>query len=82
MIAAQRVLLVLRSNWWEIQPSQALRDHAESFVDRLQLKAADAQQLAAAYTWALGRPSGRFFLSGDAQLLEAARQLGFHGIEA
>jgi hypothetical protein len=82
MNAAQRVLLVLRSTWKEIRPSQPLRGHAESFVERFQLKAADAQQLAAAYIWALGRPGGRFFLSGDAQLLEAARQLGFDGIEA
>ena len=58
-----------------------LRDDAESFVDRFQLKAADAQQLAAANIWALGRPIGRFFLSGDTQLLEAARQLGFQAIE-
>lgn len=79
--AAQVDLDQLRSGWREIGPSQTLRGHAESFVDRFQLKAADAQQLAAANIWALGRPSGRFFLSGDTQLLEAARQLGFQAIE-
>ena len=79
--AAQVDLDQLRGGWREIGPSQMLRDDAESFVDRFQLKAADAQQLAAANIWALGRPIGRFFLSGDTQLLEAARQLGFQAIE-
>ena len=79
--AGQNVLRVLRLNWREVLPSRPLRVEAESFVDRFQLKAADAQQLAAAYTWSLGRPSGRVFLSGDEKLLEAARQLGFQAIE-
>lgn len=81
-VAAQVDMNQLRGGWREIEPSQTLRDHAESFVERFQLRAADAQQLAAANIWALGRPGGRFFLSGDAQLLEAARQLGFQAIEA
>ena len=79
--AAQKVLKVLRQNWTEVQPSRQLRDDAEGFVDRFQLKAADAQQLAAAFTWSLSRPRGRVFLSGDIQLLEAARQLGFQGLQ-
>ena len=49
-------------------------------VDRFPLKAADAQQLAAALTWCLGRTKGRAFLSGDSQLLDAARQLGFRAV--
>jgi predicted nucleic acid-binding protein len=76
--AAQVDLNQLRHSWREIQPSLPLRDDAESFVDRFHLNAADAQQLAAANIWGGGRPSGRAFLSGDAQLLAAARQLGFH----
>jgi len=51
-------------------------------VDRFPLKAADAQQLAAALTWCLGRTKGRALISGDSQLLDAARQLGFHAVEA
>jgi predicted nucleic acid-binding protein len=78
---AQNVLNVLRLNWREIQPSQQLRDYAESFVDRFQLKAADASQLAAAFDWCLAMPNSRVFLSGDKQLLEAARELGFQAIE-
>ncbi len=59
----------------------AVRDRAESLVDRFQLTAAVALQLAAALTWRLGHPRSRPFLSGDAHLLDAARQLGFQGIE-
>jgi methionine salvage enolase-phosphatase E1 len=41
------------------------------------LRAADAFQLAAAWTWTSGEPQGYVFISGDAQLLKAARQVGF-----
>jgi len=79
-VSAQNVLRVLRMNWREVQPSEQLRVEAESFVDRFQSKAADAQQLAAAHVWSLGKPAGHVFLSGDKQLLESARQLGFQVI--
>lgn len=72
----------MRSDWLEIDPSEPLREQSERLVDRFPLKAADAQQLAAALTGCLGRPKGRVFISGDGQLLDAARQLGFHAIEA
>jgi len=78
--AAQLDLQDLRDSWMEIQPSETLRNDAESFVDQFQLKAADAQQLAAAFVWASRRPPGRVFLSGDAHLLAAAKQLGFQVI--
>lgn len=71
----------MRSDWLEVDPSEPLREQAERLVDRFPLKAADAQQLAAALTWCLGRPRGRPFISGDSQLLDATRQLGFHAIE-
>jgi predicted nucleic acid-binding protein len=67
----------LRSTWWEVEPDEPLRLQAEGLVDRFPLKAADAQQLAAALAWCLGKPAGRAFLSRDKQLLDAARQLGF-----
>src|SRR5580658_5781598 len=54
--AAQEDLHQLRQSWQEVLPSKRLRDEAESFVDRFTLKAADAQQLAAAYTWSHGQP--------------------------
>jgi predicted nucleic acid-binding protein len=77
---AQIDLDQLRQSWREVMPSWRLRAEAESFVDRFQLKAADAQQLAAAYTWSMGQPAGHVFLSGDRQLLESARQPGFQAI--
>jgi predicted nucleic acid-binding protein len=46
------------------------------------LKAADALQLAAAWTWCSGDAQGCTFISGDAQLLEAARQVGFQVVTA
>jgi predicted nucleic acid-binding protein len=71
----------MRSDWLEIDPSEPLREQAERLVDRFPLKAADAQQLAAALVWCLNRPKGRVFISGDSQLLDAAGQLGFHAVE-
>lgn len=82
LVQAQVTLEELRAIWQEVDPSETLREQAERLVDRFPLKAADAQQLAAALTWCIGRPKGRAFISGDSQLLDAARQLGFHGIEA
>jgi predicted nucleic acid-binding protein len=82
LVQAQVTLEELRSDWREIEPSESLREQAERLVDRFPLKAADAQQLAAALTWCLGRTKGRAFISGDSQLLDAARQLGFQVVEA
>lgn len=72
----------LRRVWDEVDPSEDVRERAGELVDRFGLKAGDAYQLAAAWVWCLGRPRNRPFISGDLQLLEAARQLGFNGIEA
>jgi len=63
-----------------MQPTEALRAHAEALVDRFPLKAADSLQLAAALAWCGDSPQGRAFISGDKQLLLAASQLGFHAI--
>ncbi|HEY1210465.1 MAG TPA: type II toxin-antitoxin system VapC family toxin [Terracidiphilus sp.] len=81
-VQAQVRLDSIRSDWREVDPSEPLREQAERLVDRFPLKAADAQQLAAAMVWCIGRPKGRAFISGDSPLLETARQLGFHAIEA
>lgn len=77
---AQRSLDVMRRSWREMQPTEALRAHAEALVDRFPLKAADSLQLAAALAWCGDSPQGRPFISGDRQLLLAASQLGFHAI--
>ena len=67
----------LRRGWRELQPSEVLRSQAEAFLISYPLRAADALQLAAAWTWCSGNASSCVFISGDAQLLEAARQVGF-----
>jgi predicted nucleic acid-binding protein len=81
-VGAQLRLDELRSNWREISPDQALRDQAELLIDRFPLKAADALQLAAALAWCSGHPRSKAFISGDTQLLDAARQIGFQAIQA
>ncbi|HEY1161423.1 MAG TPA: hypothetical protein VGE83_12375 [Terracidiphilus sp.] len=81
-VQAQVALDELRSNWQELLPTDELRSQAERLIDRFPMKAADALQLAAALAWCGGRPRARAVISGDAQLLDAARQLGFQGIEA
>lgn len=77
---AQRRVARLRDLWHEIEPSHALRDLAEELPVRYGLRAADALQLAAAYTWVMLRPANRPFISGDEKLLEAARHMGFRAI--
>ena len=67
----------LRRGWRELQPSEALRAQAETFLTSYALRAADALQLAAAWTWCSSNPQDYVFISGDSQLLEAARQVGF-----
>lgn len=78
---AQIVLENLRRSWREVDPDDPLRECAESFVGRFSLTAADALQLAAAWAWCTGHPRNRPFISGDSHLLDAARLLGFRGIE-
>ena len=82
LVQAQIALEGLRGKWREVLPSDSLRDEAERLIDRFPLRAADALQLAAALSWCIGRPKGRVFISGDRQLLDAARELGFHAVEA
>lgn len=81
-VEAQVRLDRVRFVWREVYPNQELREQAERLVDRFPLKAADAQQLAAALSWCVDRPKGRVFIAGDSQLLDAARQLGFQAVEA
>lgn len=80
-VEAQVRLDYLRRGWREIDPSDQVRERAESLVDRFELTAADALQLAAALTWCLGHPRNRPFIAGDTHLLDAARETGFQAIE-
>lgn len=70
----------LRGGWRELQPSETLRCRAETFLISYPLKAADAFQLAAAWIWCSGSPQTCIFISGDAQLLEAASKVGFQAV--
>jgi uncharacterized protein len=79
--AASRRLAMLRVSWREIQPTNRLRDMAELRLDRYELRAADALQLAAALVWCNERPKNRAFLCRDIRLREAARREGFAVID-
>jgi predicted nucleic acid-binding protein len=63
--------------WSVIQPSEAVRAKAMQLVDRYDLRAADALQLAAALAWFEDFPQGRAFLTADQKLREAALLNGF-----
>lgn len=70
-------LSTLRGGWTEITPSEEVRERAETLLLRHPLTAADALQLAAALTWAEGRPGDNAFLTLDRRLASAARGEGF-----
>jgi predicted nucleic acid-binding protein len=74
---AQRLAQALGDSWFMVQPSDAVRAKAVQFVDRYDLRAADALQLAAAFEWCEDDPSGRVFLTTDQKLREAAMRGGF-----
>lgn len=69
----------LAGSWRVIQPSDSLRARAGQLVDRYDLKAADALQLAAALEWCEGVPQGQVFLCADQRFREAAVLSGFDG---
>ncbi len=81
-VLAQVALNEFRVRWREVRPTEEIRNQAEHLLDRFPLRSADALQLAAALAWCSSHPQGRAFISGDTQLLDAARQLGFQAIQA
>jgi predicted nucleic acid-binding protein len=76
---ARQVAAVLADEWLVIQPSDSLRARATQLVDRYDLRAADALQLAAALNWCEDAPQGQVFLAADQRLREAAVLSGFDG---
>ena len=74
---ASKLAKSLADSWSVIQPSDALRAKAAQLVDRYDLRAADALQLAAALEWCEDAPHGRVFLTADQKLREAALLNGF-----
>ena len=74
---ARQLAAALADAWFVIQPSDALRTKATQLVDRHDLRAADALQVAAALEWCQDVPQGRVFLTADQKLREAAVLTGF-----
>ena len=71
----------LAAGWHEIDPSDILREAAARFLRVHPLKAADALQLAAAFTVAEQRPASLEMLTLDDRLAGAARKEGFAVID-
>ena len=67
----------LSRQWFEILPTEDLRQQAERLLAAHPLRAADALQLAAALDWCNGFPKGRHFICADKNLSEAADKEGF-----
>ena len=76
---ARQLAATLADAWFAIQPSDGLRAKATQLVDRYDLRAADALQLAAALEWCQDGPRGQVFLTADQKLREAAVLAGFDG---
>lgn len=74
---ARKLAKNLADVWAMIQPSDSLRTRAMQLVERYELRAADSLQLAAALEWCEDAPQGRFFLTADQRLREAALLTGF-----
>jgi len=74
---AGQVAVALADEWVVIQPSDSLRARATQIVDRYDLRAADALQLAAALEWCENDPQGKVFLAADKKLREGAVLSGF-----
>jgi len=78
-VTSQRLALDLAESWRIVQPSDALRNQATQLVERYDLKAGDAMQLAAALDWCEDSPRGEIFLTADQKLRAAAVMSGFDG---
>lgn len=70
-------LRCLEACWYEIEPGDVLREHAERLLRVHPVRAADALQLAAAVLAAQHRPSALPFVSLDARLAAVAGREGF-----
>jgi predicted nucleic acid-binding protein len=67
----------LADGWYEVDPSDGVREAAVRFLRVHQLRAADALQLAAAFVAAERRPSTLELVTLDERLAAAARKEGF-----
>ena len=76
-VTSRRLAADLAAAWRVVQPSNSLRAGAAQLVDRYDLKAADALQLAAALEWSEHIPHAKVFIAADQRLREAAVLSGF-----
>jgi len=78
---ARKLANTLADAWSVILSSDAVRAKAMQLVNRYDLRAAHALQLAAALVWCEDLPQGRVFLTADKKLQEAAMPSGFDAAE-
>ena len=76
-VKARKLAKSLADSWSVIQPSEGLRAKSAQLVDRYDVRAADAFQLAAALEWCEDATQGRIFLTVDQKLREGALRSGF-----
>jgi predicted nucleic acid-binding protein len=74
---ARKLAASLGQSWSIVLPTQAVHVLAMQTVERYDLRAADALQLAAALVWGEKVPQGRLFLTADRKLCAAALLVGF-----
>ena len=67
----------LAQRWSEVDAVLAVREHAAALLERHDLRAADALQVAAAVVAARGVPKGHAFVSADERLAAVARREQF-----
>lgn len=72
-----RYLRELASGWYEVDPSDSVRETATRFLRVHALRAADALQLAAAFVAADRRPTSLELVTLDERLAAAAQKEGF-----
>jgi predicted nucleic acid-binding protein len=77
---ARKTALIFAQAWTVVAPSNELRAKALVMVERYDLRAADAFQLAAALEWCVDVPQGRKLLTADARLFQAALLSGFDAV--
>jgi predicted nucleic acid-binding protein len=66
--------------WMVVTPSESIRVRAQQIVEKYDLRAGDALQLAAALQWSNDSPGGRKFITADSRLFHAAVLAGFDAL--
>ncbi len=64
-----------------VEPTETVLNIAVSLTSKMNIRALDAFQLAAALAWCNGRPRNRPFVCADKRLGEAASDAGFDVVE-